>query len=83
MKFIVNSLYCEGSTEAHFYPLTAAKMNESYTDDKGSIRLRIVDIEEALGSEASIIEPRVIGDYQQYLQDQKKSPIKQLLTNSV
>ena len=79
--FIVNSLYCEGNTEAHFYPLTATKMNESYIDKKGVLKQRIIGVNEVLREDKSIIEDVVIGDYNQYLKDNNKKTIKDIITN--
>ena len=79
--FIVNSLYCEGSTEAHFYPLTATQMDEVSIDPKGKQIIQKIDLEDALRKEETLIESKIIGDYQQYLKDMNKSPIEEILTN--
>jgi len=79
--FIVNSLYCEGNTEAHFYPLTATKMDEVIVTENGRTEMRSVTIPEALGEEESTIKTEVIGDYNAYLRDTRSNPIREIFTN--
>jgi len=79
--FIVNSLYAEGNTEAHFYPLTATRMDEVFVDDNGKTQVHTITTNDALGEEASEINTRVIGDYNAYLRDTKPNLIKEIFTN--
>ena len=54
--FIVNSFFAEGASEAHFYPLTASKMNESYVDKNGVVKQRVIGVNEVLREDKSILE---------------------------
>ena len=70
--FIVNSLYCEGNTEAHFYPLTASKTNIFYTGDDGVQKTVLMRIGKALGEDYIKVDKIVLGDYDEYLEDLRR-----------
>ena len=70
--FIVNSLYCEGNTEAHFYPLTASKANIIYTDSDGIQKQISMRIGRALGDEYINVDTIILGDCDEYLEDLKR-----------
>ncbi len=78
--FIVNSLYCEGNTEAHFYPLTAVEIDEVYIDENGNVQSSTRSIDTVLGDDYSIVNDVVIGDYEEYLRD-KNSKGNNILHN--
>ena len=71
--FIVNSLYCEGNTEAHFYPLTIKLdcVNGEYQGMSEDQKLRFSEyrLSKMLGGDGSIIEKKVVGDQEQYKQE--------------
>ncbi len=71
--FIVNSIYGEGNTEAHFYPLTAYDNCECSVEDqvpeKLQARFNELRLSRLLGGEKSTIEKVVIGDQDQYRKD--------------
>ena len=74
--FIVNSLYAEGNTEAHFYPITIKpdcdcdeyhNLSEDMKERFSQFRLNRL-----LGGEATTIETTVMGDKASYQEDIKK-----------
>ncbi len=71
--FIVNSIYGEGNTEAHFYPLTAYDNCECSVEDqvpeKLQARFNELRLSRLLGGGKSTIETVVIGDQNQYRKD--------------
>lgn len=71
--FIVNSIYGEGNTEAHFYPLTAYDNCECSVGDQvpESLHARFNELRlsRLLGGEKSIVETNIIGDQVQYKKD--------------
>jgi len=95
--FIVNSLYTEGNTEAHFYPLTVYDNCECATADNVSNKLKLrvneMRLDKLLGADDSIIEKNVLGNQGQYNSDvtslnkiindcpKKRNTIVQALTN--
>ena len=70
---IVNSLYAEGGSEAHFYPITAnlkCDCNEyKNLDDTMKTRFSEYRLNKLLGGDASTIETNVIEDETQYKKD--------------
>ena len=95
--FIVNSLFAEGNTEAHFYPLTAYDNCEcsSVENVSNKLRLRIDEmrLDKLLGADDSIIEKNILGNQSQYNSDvatlnkiindcpRNRNTIVQILTN--
>jgi len=73
---IVNSLYAEGGTEAHFYPLTAYDNCECSVEDQvpGELKTMFNEmrLRKLLGGEDTTIESTVIGDQEQYRKDVKR-----------
>ena len=71
--FIVNSIYGEGNTEAHFYPLTAYDNCECSVGDQvpESLHARFNELRlsRLLGGEKSVVETNIIGDQAQYKKD--------------
>jgi len=70
--FIVNSIYGEGNTEAHFYPLTAydnCECDDSKVPDNLKMRFNEMRLNKLLGGEKTTIETNVIGDEVQYNRD--------------
>ena len=71
--FIVNSIYGEGNTEAHFYPLTAYDNCECSVGDQVSeslqARFNELRLSRLLGGEKSIVETNIVGDQAQYKKD--------------
>ena len=72
--FIVNSIYGEGNTEAHFYPITVDlkcdcegyhNLSEDMKKEFSKYRLN-----KLLGGEKTIIEKTIIGDQAKYEEDQ-------------
>ena len=74
--FIVNSIYGEGNTEAHFYPLTSTATYEvpEYDNLNSSEvqRLNNLRLKRLLGGKASTIETNIIGDEEQFRKDEVK-----------
>ena len=71
--FIVNSIYGEGNTEAHFYPITA-KLKcdcEGYENLSESMKMKFSEyrLNKLLGGDASTIETTILGDEAQYRED--------------
>ena len=71
--FIVNSIYGEGNTEAHFYPINSDlkcvsseydKLNDTQKKKFNDYRLK-----KELGGDNTIIEKEIIGDEEQYNKD--------------
>ena len=71
--FIVNSIYGEGNTEAHFYPIRSDlkcvsreydSLSENQKKKFNDYRLR-----KALGGDNTIIEKEILGDKAQYDKD--------------
>ncbi len=71
--FIVNSIYGEGNTEAHFYPITAQlKCDcEGYDNLNEDMKRRFSDyrLSKLLGGDASTIETTILGDETQFRED--------------
>ena len=71
--FIVNSLYAEGNTEAHFYPLTIkpdCDCNEYRNlNDTMKIKFSNYRLAQLLGADDAILEKDVLGDETQYRKD--------------
>ena len=70
--FIVNSIYGEGNTEAHFYPLTAfdnCECDDSKVPDNLKVRFNEMRLNKLLGGEKSTIETNIVGDQVQYNKD--------------
>ena len=72
--FIVNSIYGEGNTEAHFYPITVDlkcdcegyhNLSEDMKKEFSKYRLK-----KLLGGDKTIIEKTVLGDQAKYEEDQ-------------
>ena len=72
--FIVNSIYGEGNTEAHFYPITAQlKCDcEGYENLNEDMKRRFSEyrLSKLLGGDASTIETTILGDEAQYRADE-------------
>ena len=72
--FIVNSIYAEGNTEAHFYPITAnLKCDcEGYENLSEDMKRRFSEyrLSKLLGGDASTIETTILGDEAQYRADE-------------
>ena len=71
--FIVNSIYGEGNTEAHFYPITV-KLDcdcAEYRNLSDDMKERFSEyrLKKLLGGDASTIETSIIGDEIQYKND--------------
>ena len=71
--FIVNSIYGEGNTEAHFYPINSnLKCVSSEYDSLSEIqkmKFNEYRIKKALGGNNTIIEKEILGDKAQYDKD--------------
>ena len=71
--FIVNSIYGEGNTEAHFYPINSDLRCVSSEYDKLSDtqkkRFNDYRLRKSLGRDNTIIEKEIIGDEEQYNKD--------------
>ena len=71
--FIVNSIYGEGNTEAHFYPITAQlKCDcEGYDNLDEGMKMKFSEyrLSKLLGGDASTIETEILGDETQYRED--------------
>ncbi len=70
--FIVNSMYGEGNTEAHFYPLTVKACDcEAYNALPTRLKEAANDyyLSKHLGGSASIVETEILGDRNQYNSD--------------
>ena len=71
--FIVNSIYGEGNTEAHFYPLSAYDNCEcsvgEQVPDGLQARFNELRLERLLGGSKSIVEKTIVGDQVQYKND--------------
>ena len=71
--FIVNSIYGEGNTEAHFYPVTATlKCDcEGYDNLDEGMKMKFSEyrLSKLLGGDASTIETEILGDETQYRED--------------
>ena len=74
--FIVNSIYGEGNTEAHFYPLTATATYDvpEYDDLTPSelSNLSNMRLKRLLGGKGSIIETTIIGDEAEFKKEEAK-----------
>ena len=74
--FIVNSIYGEGNTEAHFYPLTVYDNCECSVEDQVpeglQARFNELRLNRLLGGETSIVETNVLGNHVQYKNDTDK-----------
>ena len=74
--FIVNSIYGEGNTEAHFYPLTSTATYEvpEYNDLTKSEKttLGAMRLKRLLGGSASTIETTVLGDETEFRKEETK-----------
>ena len=74
--FIVNSIYGEGNTEAHFYPLTVYDNCECSVEDQVpeglQARFNELRLNRLLGGETSIVETNVLGNQVQYKNDTDK-----------
>ena len=74
--FIVNSIYGEGNTEAHFYPLTAtATYDVPEYDDLTSSELSNLSnmrLKRLLGGKGSQIETTVIGNEEEFRREEAK-----------
>ena len=74
--FIVNSIYGEGNTEAHFYPLTSTATYEvpEYNDLTKSEKttLGAMRLKRLLGGSASTIETTVLGDETEFRKEEAK-----------
>jgi len=74
--FIVNSIYGEGNTEAHFYPLTSTATYEvpEYDDLNASEvqRLNNLRLKRLLGGKGSQIETTVIGNEEELRREESK-----------
>ena len=74
--FIVNSIYGEGNTEAHFYPLTATATYDvpEYDDLTKSEKatLGAMRLKRLLGGSASTIETTVLGDETEFRKEEAK-----------
>ena len=72
--FIVNSIYGEGNTEAHFYPLTATATYDVPEYDNLTAaeksRMNAKRLGRLLGKSASTIETTVLGDEAQFRKDE-------------
>jgi len=95
--FIVNSIYGEGNTEAHFYPLTAfdnCDCDDSKVPDNLKTNFNEMRLKKLLGGEKTTIETTAFGDQAQYNKDVEQlnniinscprktgSSIVQILTN--
>ncbi len=73
---IVNSLYAEGGSEAHFYPLTSTATYEvpEYNDLTKSEKatLGAMRLKRLLGGSASTIETTVLGDETEFRKEEAK-----------
>ena len=73
---IVNSLYAEGGSEAHFYPLTATATYEvpEYNDltESEKTTLGAMRLKRLLGGSASTIETTVLGDETEFRKEEAK-----------
>ncbi len=73
--FIVNSLYAEGNTEAHFYPLTIkpdCDCNEYRNlNDTMKIKFSNYRLAQLLGADDASLEKDVLGDETQYRKDKE------------
>ena len=71
--FIVNSIYGEGNTEAHFYPINSdCKCVSSEYDSLSEIQKKKFNdyrLRKSLGGDNTIIEKEIIGDKAQYDKD--------------
>ena len=71
--FIVNSIYGEGNTEAHFYPLTVDLDCDcdEYNNLDSNMKRRFSEykLRKLLGGDGTIVETNVIGDEVQYRKD--------------
>ena len=74
--FIVNSIYGEGNTEAHFYPLTSTATYDvpEYDNLTSSEvqRLNNLRLKRLLGGKGSIIETTVLGDEEEFRKEEAK-----------
>ena len=74
--FIVNSIYGEGNTEAHFYPLTSTATYEvpEYNDltESEKTTLGAMRLKRLLGGSASTIETTVLGDETEFRKEEAK-----------
>ena len=74
--FIVNSIYGEENTEAHFYPLTSTTTYEvpEYDDLTSSelSNLSSMRLKRLLGGKGSIIETTVLGDEEEFRKEEAK-----------
>ncbi len=79
--FIVNSIYGEGNTEAHFYPLSSYETcdcsHASNVSSNLQYRLNDMRLSKLLGGRSSTIEKTIIGDQEKYNQE------TQLLNNTI
>ena len=70
---IVNSLYAEGGSEAHFYPLTAnLKCDcDDYDNLSDSMKIKFSEyrLNKLLGGDATTIETNILGDEEEYNND--------------
>ena len=73
---IVNSLYAEGGSEAHFYPLTSTATYEvsEYNDltESEKTTLGTMRLKRLLGGSASTIETTVLGDETEFRKEEAK-----------
>ena len=71
--FIVNSIYGEGNTEAHFYPINSNLkcVSREYDSLSKTQKMRFNDyrLRKSLGGDNSTIEKEIIGDKAQYDKD--------------
>ena len=70
--FIVNSIYGEGNTEAHFYPISDLKCDcKEYNELSETQKMRFNDyrLRKLLGGDKTTIEKEIIGDKDQYNKD--------------
>ena len=71
--FIVNSIYGEGNTEAHFYPITAnLKCDcDDYGNLSDSMKIKFSEyrLNKLLGGDATTIETNILGDEEAYNND--------------
>ncbi|MBQ1551231.1 MAG: choice-of-anchor A family protein [Bacilli bacterium] len=71
--FIVNSIYGEGNTEAHFYPIRSDLkcVSSEYDSLSKTQKMRFNDyrLRKSLGGDNSTIEKEIIGDKAQYDKD--------------